>query len=144
MAKYLVGHHDDFSDLMIVTANSEQEAKDLYSNFIQPDENFLENLHGWNTNASFSAKFHYDEKSKGQENLSVPIINQRIHLYFSDKPEYEKIYLAHWYAESGSDDHQMKDFPNVMIQWIWRKELESGNWTSFKAINLDEVEVLKS
>lgn len=145
MSKYLIGFGEDFRELLIVISETEELAKEKYINLIEPDEIFLEYLHDWSTNMSFSSDFYYDEESEGQEDSTQKEIQNKIDEYFHDKPNYAETHRKHWNDEikGNKEECLMARFPDDMIFWIWRKELRTGTWTTLKIINLDKIEIMK-
>lgn len=140
MPKFIIGSKDDFEPLMVVNAKNAKEAIKKFKAQLKPDESFLEDLHEWTINMSFSERFHYDDESEGQKCIAEQEVIRRVNEYFKGAPEYVKIYFSHWNAEmKNEDDHQMQKFPDDMIEWIWRKELDDDEWTSFLAYNLAEI-----
>lgn len=142
MPRYLISDEDEFEPLAIVNAENEKEAIRIANENLKVEESFIEHLHDWSTNMSFSEKFYYDEKSQGQSDLPKKEVQRRITEYFKEKPEYAEIYNSHWNAKAPKNVYQMKKFPNEMIEWIYRKELSAGSWVTLQAFNLDEVPVL--
>lgn len=145
MNKFLVGNSEEFLDLLVITADSEKSAIIIYQNILEADYSFIESLHAWAINMSWSERFYFDEKSDGQKRLSQREVLRRVKTYFKEKPEYVEVYLNHWngIVKGNEEENLMAYFPQDMIDWIWRKELKEGDWTIFKAINLDLIKEIK-
>ncbi len=146
--KYLIFGKDCVDNFVLVHAENEKKAFELYCEKVKLEEDFIEDVHDRCVNLSFSERFwegvlpkdfyelDFDQSEERADIIEklTPVFEEKIRNYFNHD-EYANIFIT--YSNDYEKEYPDYKLPEELIRFIFKKEV--NNYDQRIIINLDEI-----